>query len=211
MARILNGDEDIDLNLITQKTSDIMKEMDYMDIHVDLKKGLRYGGQEIKDFSTEDEYFRTHNLVKKTKGKETDIRKDQGTTAMLDFLWKDDYDDNDVKNEVLPYRTLDIIFNKKNIFVNIQNPNPAGIEYDLYDKAKWFSVLKKRDASNDLEDEIWKQDIPAFYAFKNFLPPYTDEEIELMKKSILSSLTHTIRNVRIQKNLNSFFKSVILF
>jgi centrosomal protein CEP76 len=207
MARILNGDEDIDLNLITQKTSDIMKEMDYMDIHVDIKKGLRYGGTEIKDFSTEDEFFRTHNLVKKNKGKETDIRKEQGSTAMLDFLWKDEYDESDVKNEVLPYRTIELIFNKKNIFVNIQNPNPAGIEYDLYDKAKWFSVLKKRE-SNELEDEIWKQDIPAFYAFKNFLPPYTDEEIETMKKGILSSLTHTIRNVRIQKNLNSFFKSV---
>jgi hypothetical protein len=211
MARMLNGDEDIDTELIPQVAKDIMDEMDYMEIHLDMKKGYRYA-QSNNSHIAEEEYIRVNGLQKKKVVKEEDENKGTQNIEAQKFEWQDEFADDmdEILNEVMPYRTIDVIYNKKNIFINKQNPNPAGIRFDLYDRDKWFSVLKiKEPAITDINQaKIWKQDIPAFYSFKNFLPYYSDEDIDQMKKNIISTVTNTIKIVRNQKNLNSFFKSV---
>jgi hypothetical protein len=209
---MLNGDEDIETELIPQAAKDIMDEMDYMDVHVDIKKGLRYaqigGNMDI----AEEEYIRANNLVKKKKVKEDEDKNNNQNVDIQTFKWEDEFevDVDEIRNEVMPYRTIEVIFNKKNIFINKQNPNPAGIRFDVYDKEKWFSVLKvsEQGITDPNFFKIWKQDIPAFYSFKNFLPYHTEEEMDQMKKTILSSVTTTIKIVRNQKNLNSSFKTV---
>ena len=117
----------------------------------------------------------------------------------------------EIKNEVLPYRTIDVIFNKKNVFVNLQNPNPVGIFYDIYDVDKWYQFLRAKDEEQKeeeiKEEKIWKEDIPSFYSFKIFANPFTLEEIDKMKKNILFEFQKTIRSIRNQKGLNSFFKT----
>jgi hypothetical protein len=213
MARMLNGDEDIETELIPQAAKDIMDEMDYMDIHVDIKKGLRYAGVGSNTDIAEEEYIRANNLVRKKKVKEDEDKNNTQNIDMQTFKWEDEFelDIDEIRNDVMPYRTIEVIFNKKNIFVNKQFPNPAGIKFDLYDKDKWLSILKVREPgiTDPIHFKIWKQDIPAFYSFKNFLPYYSEEDIDHMRKSILSSVTTTIKVVRNQKNLNSFFKTVI--
>jgi hypothetical protein len=213
MARMLNGDEDIDTNLIPQMAKDIIDEMDFMDVHVDIRKGLRFN-KFGKSNIAEEEYLRAHNFVKKSKKSNDDEAKGTQIVGMQTFKWEDDFEDEkiEIKNDVLPYRTIEVIFNKKNIFVNKQHPNPASIKYDIYDKDKWFSVLKIKDPRIDDPNQIkiWKQDIPAFYSFQSFLPLYTDEEIDLMRKAIINTITTTIRIIRNQKNLNTTFKAVFI-
>lgn len=211
---MLNGNEDINTNLIVESSKDIISEMEYVEAHVGITTGnhyhnINYNGKNI----TEEEYYNKNKLVKKL-GKLTDDEfKGNKSEAPREFLWKPEYEkDNDglqIKNDVLPFRTIDVIFNKKNIFLNLQNPNPAGILFDIYNKEKWFSVLKIKDPNSaDPKDTIiWKQDIPAFYSFKNFLPPLSEEEIDTMRKTITSSIITTIKIIRNQKNLSSFFKS----
>ena len=36
---------------------------------------------------------------------------------------------------VLPYSTIDLVFNHKNIWANLQNPNPAYISYHMHNEA----------------------------------------------------------------------------
>lgn len=44
------------------------------------------------------------------------------------------------KRNYLPYRSIDCIFNKKNIWINLQNPNPEKIVYDIWDESKWYPL-----------------------------------------------------------------------
>jgi len=41
----------------------------------------------------------------------------------------------------LPFHTIDIIFNHKNIWANLQNPNPANIYYHIHDNTKWLPLI----------------------------------------------------------------------
>jgi len=41
----------------------------------------------------------------------------------------------------LPFQTIDIIFNHKNIWSNLQNPNPAAILYHIHDNTKWLPYV----------------------------------------------------------------------
>ena len=211
MARMLNGDEEIDFQLIPQVPKEVMEEMDFMDVHVDIKKGLKYNNLTSNVDLAEEEYIRTHNLVKRSKlTLDSDMK--GGNSEIQRFEWGQNFENDEYEtvNDVLPYRTIDVIYNKKNIFVNLQNPNPASILFDIYNREKWYTVLKIRPPNETEPNQmgIWKQDIPAFYSFKNFLPYYSEEEIEIMKKTILSTLSNTVRNARLQKNLNTTLKSV---
>ena len=147
------------------------------------------------------------------------------TPTMEQFVLKNE-DLKQLKNEVLPYRTVDAIFNKKNVFLNLQNPNPASIHYDIYDINKWYpfllTELKNTKAHTRHQHPfqhnnnptaplnaqmIWKEAIPSFYSFKNCKNAYTADEIERMKKEIIFEFQKTIRSIRNQKGLNSFFKT----
>ena len=46
---------------------------------------------------------------------------------------KDDYK--------LPYQAIDIIFNHKNVWANMQNPNPQVIWYHIHDNTKWLPLI----------------------------------------------------------------------
>ena len=43
--------------------------------------------------------------------------------------------------EKLPFHTVDLIFNHKNVWANLQNPNPARIMYDIHDNTKWLPLV----------------------------------------------------------------------
>jgi centrosomal protein CEP76 len=125
-----------------------------------------------------------------------------------DFEWKKEYLLRQVKNDVLPYKTIDVVFNKKNIWINLQNPDPVRIYYDLYNNKRWFSVLKMKDAEN--KELVWKNDIPTFYSFRNFASPYSEDEIEQMKKTISKAVMEAIRSTRLIKNFPTKFKRAVI-
>lgn len=43
--------------------------------------------------------------------------------------------------EKCPYSTLDIVFNKRNVWFNRQHFNPSVIKFDLYDPSRWCEVF----------------------------------------------------------------------
>ena len=66
----------------------------------------------------------------------------------------------------LPFQSIDLIFNHKNIWANLQNPDPAVIYYDIQDNTKWLPLiadpsdehpliikLRKMDDGNDEDNE----------------------------------------------------------
>ena len=173
MARVLKGDEDIDTNLIIGKSGDTLNDMEHLEMQIDIKKGLKYLMTTLTGNinHAEEEFIRAHNLTKKTKAIEEEEQKGKQDVGIKEFLYKDEYENDNLEpvNKVLPYRTIDVIFNKKNIFLNMQNPSPVGILYDLYNKERWYPLLKIKEGAQEAKDiKVWKQDIPAFYSFKSF-------------------------------------------
>ena len=45
----------------------------------------------------------------------------------------------------LPFHTVDLIFNHKNIWANLQNPNPQVIMYHIHDETKWLPLVTDPD------------------------------------------------------------------
>lgn len=41
----------------------------------------------------------------------------------------------------LPFGTIDLIFNHKNIWANLQNQDPARIYYHIHDDTKWLPLI----------------------------------------------------------------------
>lgn len=44
----------------------------------------------------------------------------------------------------LPFKQLDLIFNHKNIWANLQAPDPAVIWYDLHDQERWLPLIQDK-------------------------------------------------------------------
>ena len=72
------------------------------------------------------------------------------------------------------------LFNKQNIYINYQYPDPAGIYYDIYDSTKWVPLIRKVSTDDNekidkqkdkSQPELWLQEIPVFYNFRNFPGP----------------------------------------
>mmetsp|Transcript_35916 Transcript_35916/g.55150 ORF Transcript_35916/g.55150 Transcript_35916/m.55150 type:complete len:310 (-) Transcript_35916:249-1178(-) len=45
----------------------------------------------------------------------------------------------------LPFHTIDLIFNHKNIWANLANPNPQLIMYNIHDNTKWLPLIADPD------------------------------------------------------------------
>jgi len=181
----------------------MLNDVDYMDQHINMKLGTKY--ENVNGNSkTEEEFLSHNNLVKKKDlGGENENDEKKQKNMATEFLWLKEYDLRRIKNDILPYKTIDAVFNKKNIWINLQNPDPARILYDLYNNKRWMTVLKTKD---DSKEQVWKNDIPTFYSFRNFASPYSDDEIENMKKVILKGVNEAIRNTRMVKNMPTKFK-----
>ena len=46
------------------------------------------------------------------------------------------------KTEKLPYQQIDVIFNHKNVWANLQNPDPAKIHYHIHDIEAWLPLIE---------------------------------------------------------------------
>ena len=224
----LDQNEDYDEQLEEVDPHRIIEEMEQMDFIEDMKHCFKYEHKidnvlnkiyQPEDTKKEDikkmletkgeKTFLKMNKLEKEGDKVEDFNVNKNSTMEQFILKREQF--KEIKNEVLPYRTIDVIFNKKNVFVNLQNPNPVGIFYDIYDVDKWYQFLRAKDEEQKeeeiKEEKIWKEDIPSFYSFKIFANPFTLEEIDKMKKNILFEFQKTIRSIRNQKGLNSFFKT----
>ena len=67
-----------------------------------------------------------------------------------------------------------------------------------------MSVLKEKDAEG--KEKIWKHYIPTFYSLRNFASPYTEEEVDAMKKLVIKTMNESIKITRMAKNMTTKFK-----
>jgi len=129
-------------------------------------------------------------------------------TDVFNFYWKKEYEDKGIKNFVIPYKTIDVIFNKKNIFINLQHPDPSKILYDIYDSEKWMKIIKLNKNGTNL---LWKEDIPSFYSFRNFQPLLTNDEVETIQKNIIKTVNQNIKIIRMSKNMGTSQKRFVIY
>ncbi|KAL8436577.1 hypothetical protein ACSSS7_001609 [Eimeria intestinalis] len=98
----------------------------------------------------------------------------------------------------LPYRSLDIMFNHTNVWLNIQDPNPSRIWFDIWNFNHWYqfcpgsylltpcfipkglgtkiSELQFEKVSNELVDKVMA-DLTAFRASRNLNTKWNRDEV----------------------------------
>ncbi len=203
----LNGDDDIDINLIVTREEDFIKDLDFLDNRVNIRQGQKIN----KEYSekSNDEFVKLNKLEKHKEIKMDDELDLNKIKEFINFPMPN-LNKNSMKkykNDVLPYKTIDVIFNKRNIWLNLQNHNPVGIIYDIYDQNRWFPLICRFDGD---KKEINHNDIPAFFSFKSFSPPFPEDDILQMKKNIIKSISNGFKLTRNQKNYSTTIKKVII-
>jgi len=119
------------------------KDYDLVNNELDVikTKGKKLDEQIDENFirkKNEDEKDPEFNFMKeennKSIEKEMNSEKDQYVLPIDKFV---DAEGEEVMPVVLPYETIDIIFNRNNIFANYQYFDPTSCLYDIYDTNRW--------------------------------------------------------------------------
>jgi centrosomal protein CEP76 len=95
-----------------------------------------------------------------------------------------------------PYRTIDIIFNNKNIFMNLQHFDPTRLIYDIYDDTLWYPFVKNNFKA-----------YPAFYPPPIMVPPLSLAQSKKLHSSIIKEMKISISALRSGKNLGTSWKN----
>ena len=103
-------------------------------------------------------------------------------------------DEKTTINDILPYSTIDVVFNNSFCFMNRQHPDPAKILYDLYDYNLWYPIYKY-------------ENFESCYNFDSFSSPYSKEELLNIKVLIVKNIQNLIKLKRSQKNLDTNIKN----
>jgi hypothetical protein len=103
----------------------------------------------------------------------------------------------------MPYETIDLIFNRNNIYANIQYHDPAYIRYNLYDKDCFYPYLVLKN------DQIWRGKFETFYSLSNFGTPYSPGLVNKMKENLIKEMRVGITAARSGMNLQTKFKKKV--
>jgi len=99
------------------------------------------------------------------------------------------YNEND---PTVPYATLDIVFNHKKLYANLQDPNPEKISYDFLSPNRWAPFPK-----NNWKEFIFTKNITPFYPEKT-LQSLEASSLDVLRvqEEILNRIINTIRSHR---------------
>lgn len=123
-----------------------------------------------------------------------------GTTK--NFLPVDIFKDSSgqvVEEIILPYETIDLIFNQNNIYANCQFHSPEQIYYNLYEKSQWLPYFM-------IDNNIWRGKFEPFYSVCNFGPVYSPSLVKKMTDALIKEMRVGIAAARSGKNLPTKFK-----
>lgn len=122
----------------------------------------------------------------------------------INFLPVDNFKDrsgNFIKDKInMPYETIDLIFNRNNIYSNMQYHDPYYIKYNLYDNETWRPYLIMNN------DSIFRGRFEPFYSLTNFGPCYSPGLVNKMKESLIKEMRVGITAARSGMNLQTKFK-----
>lgn len=105
----------------------------------------------------------------------------------------------------LPYETIDCIFNRNNIYMNLQYHDPSQIKYNLYDNECWMPYIGLKS------NQIWRGKFEPFYSLSNFGPVYSPGLVNKMKESLIKEVRVGITAARSGMNLQTRFKKKVNF
>jgi len=174
--------------------------------HFQLKQGgfhERHGniiprGPNIKKINTKDNFKLLGEKNINNMGLRADKKKHE--VAVRDF-----WDQNEkVCDLQIPWGSIELIFNSKNIWINLQYPNPAFIMYELFDQSCWSPYLNS--AREDGNEDPWLAKVGSFFYMNNLSPPHSVEEIRHFEETMLNKIQITINQKRSGINLETFWK-----
>ena len=138
------------------------------------------------------------------------LAENKNTFSKVEYF-KDKYG-RDVNNEDLrlPYETLDFIFNRNNIWINLNNHDPKYMKYNIYDPERWMPFFDIRDRNNQdsssIEGPIWTGNFDMFYSLTNFGPSFRPKTVNKMRENLIKEVTRGIIAARSGLNLQTRFK-----
>jgi hypothetical protein len=98
-------------------------------------------------------------------------------------------------NEVdLPYRTIDIVFNHTNVFMNLQHFDPTKILYDIEDATMWHPFLKSPVNSR------------PFYSSPSFSPPMSYMIADKLQIRVIKDIKKGVSALRSGNNQGTSWK-----
>jgi len=102
----------------------------------------------------------TKFFVKQKKDREKKERCRDDRYILPVEVFKDPTNKNKkVKDIKLPFSTVDLIFNHKNVWCNLQNENPAKIMYHIHDEMKWLPLILDPDHKHEIEKKMEEEDM----------------------------------------------------
>jgi hypothetical protein len=108
--------------------------------------------------------------------------------------------------DILPWGSIELIFNHKNIWANIQHQNPSKIMYELHNTNQWRPFLSVWNGKVEMP---WLSKVGAFYSVSNLEAPISPEDIARIETMILKDIKFTIDSQRSSLNLERKFRSPV--
>jgi hypothetical protein len=210
--------------------TDILEQLDLLNVESDVKIQNEI---KINSLNPDDNANKLINEIYKLYNHFNQISKEK-TDKLLSCKYFEPIKTSSIdSDEILPYKTIDFIFNKSNIFVNLQNADPVKIFFDIFHPSLWSKLIysdkpvmvndeeidkknnqfEKKQLTNVLISDkyFYNEDIPPFYTYKTINNTYNKEDINIKVLSIKKSLKDCIRKIRMEKNLTTQYLNVNLF
>lgn len=128
----------------------------------------------------------------------------------------------DVEGMALPYSTVDLVFNHKNVWANLQNPSPTHIHFHLHNEREWLPLITDLLVPHPLAREeatkrkVIKETLMDFKTKGDFMKPFVSffdpktmdmafppNQIERFEASIYKEVETSIKQVRSSQNLST--------
>ncbi|KJP87388.1 hypothetical protein AK88_02945 [Plasmodium fragile] len=131
-----------------------------------------------------------HGFLQKGGMNTNDLNKiKEETKRQIKEVFSNRVTDIPVGGPSVPYKTIDLIFNNKNIFLNLQDPNPLNIWYDYWKVDLWFPF-----SSIDYT-------IQPCFTIKNYSHKIEDMELDRLAKELRGNIEKNINIYRASRNL----------
>ncbi len=151
------------------------------------------GGEADEDFKPPENKF----LKQQKEELEQKLKDDN----VFNFLPKEKHVNNHL---TLPYETIDLIFNRNNVYFNMQYHNPQNILYHIDDSSLWRPLFNLGNEKNN-----FKGTFDPFYSMTSFGPTYSPGLVNKMKERLIKEMRVGITAARSGKNLQTKFKKKV--
>jgi len=103
-------------------------------------------------------------------------------------------------NVNMPFETLDLIFNRRNIWANCQFHDPCHIRFNIYDEDCWYPFINLKNG------KIWNDKFEPFFSLANFSSQLSPNQVLRMRETLIREVRIGVTAARSGMNLQTKFK-----